>query len=128
MVQAYPRSGVEAKLALAEELAAALPADPQFALLRGDLLAERGKLDEAIASYQTALDSIPAADLAQLANWSRLAPERQAALASARAIAASTLRTVLLRGRSLPFIRRWVSGSVFVMLGVLAARAHRQTV
>ena len=44
------------------------------------------------------------------------------------AIATSTLRTVLLRGRSLPFIRRWVSGSVFVMLGVLAARAHRQTV
>ena len=36
------------------------------------------------------------------------------------AIATSTLRTVLLRGRSLPFIRRWVSGSVFVMLGVLA--------
>lgn len=44
------------------------------------------------------------------------------------AIATSTLRTVLLRGRSLPFVRRWVSGSVFVMLGVLAARAHRQTV
>jgi threonine/homoserine/homoserine lactone efflux protein len=44
------------------------------------------------------------------------------------AIATSTLRTVLLRGRSLPFIRRWVSGSVFVMLGVLAARAHRQKV
>jgi threonine/homoserine/homoserine lactone efflux protein len=44
------------------------------------------------------------------------------------AVATSTLRTVLLRGRSLPFIRRWVSGSVFVALGVMAARAHRQTV
>ena len=44
------------------------------------------------------------------------------------AIATSTLRTVLLRGRSLPFVRRWVSGSVFVVLGVMAARAHRQTV
>lgn len=97
MVQAYPRSGDEAKLALAEELAAALPADPQFALLRGDLLAERGKLDEAIASYQTALGSIPAADRAQLANWSRLAPERQAALASARAIAASSLNNMAYR-------------------------------
>jgi threonine/homoserine/homoserine lactone efflux protein len=41
------------------------------------------------------------------------------------AIATSTLRSVLLRGRSLPFVRRWVSGSVFVVLGVMAARAHR---
>lgn len=41
------------------------------------------------------------------------------------AIATSTLRSVLLRGRSLPFVRRWVSSSVFVLLGVMAARAHR---
>lgn len=41
------------------------------------------------------------------------------------AIATSTLRTLLLKGRSLNFVRRWISGSVFVMLGVLAARAHR---
>ncbi len=97
MVQAYPRSGDEAKLALAEELATALPADPQFALLRGDLLAERGRLDEAIASYQTALASISASDRAQLANWSRLDADRQAALSGARAIAASALNNMAYR-------------------------------
>ena len=43
------------------------------------------------------------------------------------AIAASSLRRVLLRGRALGIMRRWVSGSVFVTLGVLAARAHRTT-
>ena len=41
------------------------------------------------------------------------------------AIATSTLRDLLLRGRALGVVRRWVSGSVFVALGVLAARAHR---
>lgn len=43
------------------------------------------------------------------------------------AVATSTLRTMLLKGRSLEFVRRWVSGSVFVVLGGLAARAHRAT-
>lgn len=43
------------------------------------------------------------------------------------AITASSLRRVLLRGRALGVMRRWVSGSVFVTLGVLAARAHRTT-
>ncbi len=39
---------------------------------------------------------------------------------------ASRLRHLLLDGRALPFIRRYVSGTVFVSLGVLAARAgHR---
>jgi threonine/homoserine/homoserine lactone efflux protein len=42
---------------------------------------------------------------------------------SAYAIGASSLRTVLLRGRTLPFVQRWVAGSVFVLLGVVAARA-----
>jgi len=36
---------------------------------------------------------------------------------------ASSLRQVLLRGRTLPFIRRWVAGSVFIGLGVMAATA-----
>lgn len=97
MVQAHARSGDEASLALAEELAATLPAVPQFALLRGDLLAERGRLDEAIASYRSALDSISAADRAELANWARLAPERQAALAGARSVAASALNNMAYR-------------------------------
>lgn len=44
---------------------------------------------------------------------------------SAWAITTSGLRDVLLRGGSLAFVQRWVSGSVFVALGVLAARAHR---
>lgn len=43
------------------------------------------------------------------------------------AITTSGLRDVLLRGTSLSFVQRWVSGSVFVALGVLAARAHRVT-
>jgi threonine/homoserine/homoserine lactone efflux protein len=34
---------------------------------------------------------------------------------------ASSLRGVLVRGRSLPFVRRYVAGVVFVALGVLAA-------
>lgn len=41
------------------------------------------------------------------------------------AIATSAFRALLLRGRAIGFIRRWISGSVFVVLGVLAARAHR---
>jgi threonine/homoserine/homoserine lactone efflux protein len=36
---------------------------------------------------------------------------------------ASSLRHVLLRGRTLPFIRRWVAGSVFIGLGLVAATA-----
>ena len=43
------------------------------------------------------------------------------------AVTASGLRRVLLRGRALGIMRRWVSGSVFVLLGVMAARAHRAT-
>jgi threonine/homoserine/homoserine lactone efflux protein len=36
---------------------------------------------------------------------------------------ASALRHLLLRGRALPFVRRYVSGTLFVGLGVLAATA-----
>ncbi len=36
---------------------------------------------------------------------------------------ASGLRHLLLRGRALPFVRRYVSGTLFVGLGVLAATA-----
>jgi threonine/homoserine/homoserine lactone efflux protein len=38
-------------------------------------------------------------------------------------LVASSLRTVLLRGKALPFIRRWVAGSVFIGLGLVAATA-----
>ena len=38
-------------------------------------------------------------------------------------LVASSLRTVLLRGRTLPFVQRWVAGSVFIGLGVVAATA-----
>ena len=41
------------------------------------------------------------------------------------AIATSTLRDLLLRGRALGVVRRWVSGSVFVALGVIASTARR---
>lgn len=40
---------------------------------------------------------------------------------------ASSLRAVLLRGRALPFVRRYVSGVMFVGLGVLAAGAGHAT-
>lgn len=45
---------------------------------------------------------------------------------SAYALLASSLRHVLLSGRTLPFVQRWVAGGVFVGLGVVAAtaRAH----
>lgn len=36
---------------------------------------------------------------------------------------ASSLREVLLRGRALPFVRRWVAGTVFIGLGLVAATA-----
>ncbi len=38
-------------------------------------------------------------------------------------LVASSLRSLLLRGRTLPFVRRWVSGGLFVGLGVVAATA-----
>jgi threonine/homoserine/homoserine lactone efflux protein len=41
------------------------------------------------------------------------------------AILASALRTTLLRGKSLPFVQRYVAGSVFVLLGVIAASTKR---
>ncbi|CAN5503823.1 LysE family translocator [soil metagenome] len=36
---------------------------------------------------------------------------------------ASTLRVALLRGKTLPFIQRWVAGTVFIGLGLVAATA-----
>ena len=41
------------------------------------------------------------------------------------AILASALRNTLLRGKSLPFIQRYVAGSVFVLLGIVASTARR---
>lgn len=42
---------------------------------------------------------------------------------STYALLASGLRDVLLRSRVLPFVRRWVAGTVFIGLGVVAATA-----
>jgi threonine/homoserine/homoserine lactone efflux protein len=39
------------------------------------------------------------------------------------AVIASGLRDVLMRGRSLPFVQRYVAGTVFIGLGVVAASA-----
>jgi threonine/homoserine/homoserine lactone efflux protein len=44
------------------------------------------------------------------------------------AVVASSVRGALLRGRAMPFIRRYVSGATFVGLGIVAARARRATV
>ena len=38
-------------------------------------------------------------------------------------LVASSLRGVLLRGKTLPFVRRWVAGTVFIGLGLVAATA-----
>lgn len=46
-------------------------------------------------------------------------------------LVASQLRHVLLRGKALPFVQRWVAGSVFIGLGLVAATAsisHAKTV
>ena len=40
---------------------------------------------------------------------------------------ASSVRHLLVRGRAQAFVRRWVSGSLFIGLGALAARAHGGT-
>ena len=41
------------------------------------------------------------------------------------ALTASALRTVLLRGRTLPFVQRYVAGSVFIALGAIASTTRR---
>ena len=41
------------------------------------------------------------------------------------AILASALRGTLLRGKSLPFVQRYVAGSVFIALGVIASTTRR---
>lgn len=41
------------------------------------------------------------------------------------AILASALRGPLLRGRSLPFVQRYVAGSVFITLGIIASTTRR---
>jgi threonine/homoserine/homoserine lactone efflux protein len=41
------------------------------------------------------------------------------------AILASALRGTLLRGKSLPFVQRYVAGSVFIALGAIAATTRR---
>ena len=46
---------------------------------------------------------------------------------SCYALLASSMRHVLLRGRALPFVRRWVSGIVFIALGLLAATSSAKT-
>ena len=42
---------------------------------------------------------------------------------SAYALLASSLRTVLVGGRALPFIQRYVAGTVFIGLGLTATTA-----
>jgi threonine/homoserine/homoserine lactone efflux protein len=42
---------------------------------------------------------------------------------SCYSLLSSGLRDVLLRGRALPFVRRWVAGTVFIGLGLVAATA-----
>ena len=41
------------------------------------------------------------------------------------AFLASALRTTLLRGKSLPFVQRYVAGSVFIALGLIASTTRR---
>ena len=41
------------------------------------------------------------------------------------ALTASALRDKLLRGKSLPFIQRYISGTIFIALGVVAGSASR---
>lgn len=41
------------------------------------------------------------------------------------AVLADTVRHLLVRGRMLVFVRRYVSGTMFIGLGIVAARAHR---
>jgi threonine/homoserine/homoserine lactone efflux protein len=39
------------------------------------------------------------------------------------ALAASSLRETLVKGKALPFIQRYLAGVVFILLGVMAASA-----
>jgi hypothetical protein len=41
------------------------------------------------------------------------------------AFLASALRTTLLRGKSLPFVQRFVAGTVFIALGLIASTTRR---
>ena len=42
---------------------------------------------------------------------------------SCYALAASALRSVLLRGRGVTFVRRWIAGGAYVLLGAIASTA-----
>ena len=46
---------------------------------------------------------------------------------SVYSLLASSLRGVLVRGRALPFVQRYVAGTVFIGLGVVAATASAGT-
>jgi threonine/homoserine/homoserine lactone efflux protein len=43
------------------------------------------------------------------------------------AVAASALRTVLVKGRGLPFVQRYVAGAVYIGLGMVAAGSGHRT-
>lgn len=43
------------------------------------------------------------------------------------ALTASALRSVLVNGRTLPFVQRYVAGSVFIGLGLMASRASSRS-
>ncbi|MEJ6513493.1 MAG: LysE family translocator, partial [Acidimicrobiia bacterium] len=43
------------------------------------------------------------------------------------ALTASALRTRLLTGQSLPFVQRYVAGTVFILLGAIAGTAAAPT-
>ncbi|MFM8857748.1 MAG: LysE family translocator [Actinomycetota bacterium] len=43
------------------------------------------------------------------------------------ALTASALRSVLLSGRTLPFVQRYVAGTVFIALGLMASTSSRAT-
>ncbi len=132
LLQAYSRSGDEAILALAEEVAVDLPAEPGYQLFRGDLLAERGELDEAIAMYRAALDSISADDRAKLAAWSRLSPQEQASLATMQSVVASALNNMAYRraeqGRVDEQTLAWIDEASAMMPDVPALRDTRALV
>lgn len=46
---------------------------------------------------------------------------------STYALTASALRSVLLKGRTLPFVQRYVAGTVFIALGLIATTSSRST-
>lgn len=98
LLQAHGRTNDSGLLDLATGLLDEVPGDdPATLLVRGDVLAARGRIEEAIGRYRQAFEAIPAADRAAIEDWASLDAATRARLANSRVLAASALNNMAYR-------------------------------